>query len=228
VINRSQYEESRGDKKGTGTISCARAVIVATVVSISRYERTSGPPRSNVSPTACGCPSTSQSASSASVKPIGWQRGVHPARGDHHRQALDQLHQDLPADAAVTDDDACPQDGFELAAAPEVRRELVVGVAEAAEVDDLPHTGPVGGGSERASSVPVPRREVRTGEGMDEVVPGVHAGQCLSQTLGVGDVTEDAPPRPGTGLRTPGSLGPSLRALPTRRPVRNRRSQRLQ
>ena len=32
--------------------------------------------------------------------------GLHPARRHHQRQALDELAEDLPADAAVTDDDA--------------------------------------------------------------------------------------------------------------------------
>ena len=35
--------------------------------------------------------------------------GLHPPWGDHHGQPLDELAQDLPADAPVTDDDAGPQ-----------------------------------------------------------------------------------------------------------------------
>ena len=42
--------------------------------------------------------------------------GVHPPRGDHGRQVVDELPGDLPRDTAVADDDRRPQHGDRHAA----------------------------------------------------------------------------------------------------------------
>src|SRR5205085_1281982 len=84
--------------------------------------------------------------------------GLHPAGGDHDRQAGHQLAQDLPRDAAVADDDAgpqhggrdpLPQDALHLPAAAQVLGQLVVLVAQAAQVDHLADAGEAGGAGDQ-------------------------------------------------------------------------------
>ena len=71
---------------------------------------------------------------------------LDPARRDHDREPLDELAQDLPADAPVADDDAgpqggrrapVPQDRLHLAPAAQVLGEVVPIVTESAEIDHL-------------------------------------------------------------------------------------------
>ena len=111
--------------------------------------------------------------------------GLHPARGDHHRQPLDELSQDLPADAAVPDDDAGPergrrgrvaQDDLDLATAAKVLRQVVAVGPQAAQVDDLVDPAGVRGLAEVARRDPVLLGEVRFGQRMDEVVRRVLSG----------------------------------------------------
>ena len=73
-----------------------------------------------------------------------------PIAGDHDRQAIDELSKYLPADTTVTDDDSSSQpsswcsfqeDCFDLPAAAEVFGEVVVVIAESAEIDDLAYGG---------------------------------------------------------------------------------------
>ena len=122
---------------------------------------------------------------------------LDPARRDHDREPLDELAQDLPADAPVADDDAGPQGGrrrpvpedrLHLAPAAQVLGELIPIVTETAEVDHLAQPGTRRGGGEGGRTLPVPDGEVLDRQGVHEVVSGLLAVQRLAQTLRIVDV----------------------------------------
>jgi hypothetical protein len=105
----------------------------------------------------------------------------HPPRRDHHGQALDQRTDHLKREAAGADHDGRPeldhrhaglaQDGPGLMAAAQVGREIVVGLAEAAQIHNAPHARRPRRLAEVARRVPVGVLEaVATAHRMDEVV----------------------------------------------------------
>ena len=122
---------------------------------------------------------------------------LDPARRDHDREPLDELAQDLPADAPVADDDAGAQRGrrgsvaedrFHLAPAVQVLGQVIPIVTETAEVDHLAQPGTGRGGGEGGRTLLVPDREVVDVQGVHEVVGGLLALQRLAQALPIADV----------------------------------------
>ena len=119
--------------------------------------------------------------------------GVHPARGDHGRQVLDELAGHLPGDAAVPDHDPGAQRGdrhpapaeqpLHLAPAAQVRGQVVAVVTEPAEVDDPLEPGVGRGGGERAGGRGVPLLEVLIAERVHQVVGGRAAAQRLGHRV---------------------------------------------
>ncbi len=76
-----QYDESRGDRIGTGTMSRRRRPASSAYVRMSsRYVTTSGPPMSKVSPAVSGCSSTPSRYPSTLRIAMGWL-GVPTHRG---------------------------------------------------------------------------------------------------------------------------------------------------
>jgi hypothetical protein len=112
------------------------------------------------------------------------RRHLNPPRRNHHRQPLHQRANHLERQAAGADDDGCPQFNHRhalgtqalphLVPAAQVRRQIRIVLAQAAEIDDPPHARG-GGGSGiiiRRNSIlffKIARRPHR----MDEVVRGV-------------------------------------------------------
>ena len=123
--------------------------------------------------------------------------GLHPARRDHDRQPLDELAQDLPADAPVTDHDPGPQssrrgpiaqDRLHLAPAAQVLGKVVPIVTKTAEVDNLAQPGTRRRGGEGGRTLPIPDGEVLDRQRVDQVVGGLLAVQRPTQTLRVADI----------------------------------------
>jgi hypothetical protein len=85
-----------------------------------------------------------------------------------------------------------------------VRREDVVVVAEAAEVDDPGQPGVRRRDAERLSGRGVVRLEGRLVEGVDELVGSFAGCRGGGERLGLGDVAEHRLPRPGVAVRAPG------------------------
>jgi hypothetical protein len=69
----------------------------------------SAPPISNTPATSSGASSAASRYAITSSIAIGCARGLHPARRDHHRQALDERADHLERQAARADDDRRPQ-----------------------------------------------------------------------------------------------------------------------
>ena len=141
---------------------------------------------------------------------------LHPARGDHHGEAFDELAQDLPADAAVADHDAgaqrrgrsrSQQDRLDLAPAAQVRRQLIVVVAQSAEIDDLGQARAVRGVRERVRTGAVALGEAGVREGVHEVVRRVVTGERAPQAVGVADVGCDRCPGARVALGSPRDRG---------------------
>ena len=145
--------------------------------------------------------------------------GLHPARRDHEREPLDELAQDLPADAPVADDDAGPQGGrggpiaqdrLHLTPAAQVLGQLIPIVTETAEVDNLAQPSTRGGGGEGDRTLPVPDGEVLAGQGVHEVVRGILAVEGLAQAVRIARCRR-APLARRRGSRPDGVSAPSRR-----------------
>ncbi len=91
---------------------------------------------------------------------------------------------------------ALAQQPLDLAAAAQVRREVVGVVPEAAEVDDAAHPGVGGRPAEAAGGLGVLVLEVGGVQAVHEVVGGVAALQRGPQRGLVGDVPRTASPAP--------------------------------
>ena len=126
----------------------------------------------------------------------------HPARGDHHRQFVDERPDHFERQRPGADHDGGPelhrlgtlgrQDAADLPAAPKVGREFAL--AEAAEIDDPPDSPLPRGAGEVAGAGPVLLLEVAgRSHGVHEVVGGVDAVQCGPQGIGFQDVAADDP-----------------------------------
>ena len=131
---------------------------------------------------------------------------LDPTRRDHDWEPLDELAQDLPADAPVADDDAGPQGGrrgpvpedrLHLAPAAQVLGEVIPIVTETAEVDHLAQPGTGRGGGEGGRTLPIPDGEVPDGQGVHEVVGGLLAVQRPAQALRIADVGVHRSPSAG-------------------------------
>ena len=94
----------------------------------------------------------------------------------------------IPARRTVTGTPADAEQLLDLAAAAQVRRQVVAVVAEAAEVDDALQPGSRGRPAERRGRRGVLALEVRVAERVHEVVGGVAAGQRRAAGCRVGDV----------------------------------------
>ena len=80
------------------------------------------------------------------------------------------------------------QDRLDLAPAAQVRRQVIVVVAQSAEIDDLGQARAVCGVRERVRTGAVAFGEVGVRQGVHEVVRRVVPGERASQTVGVADV----------------------------------------
>jgi hypothetical protein len=119
--------------------------------------------------------------------------GAHPARRDHHRQALSEVAEDLERGAAGADDHRRPelrdgdavgrQLGAGLVAAGQVVREIGLVVAQAAEVNDPRDAGPpclageVAGGPAIPLGEPVLAGTHRVGQVVGDLDPLERRGQ---------------------------------------------------
>ena len=83
----------------------------------------------------------------------------------------------MPARSTVTGTPAAAEQALHLAAAAQVRGELVGLAAEPAEVDDLPHARLGGGPPERAGRLGVEPLEVLGVQRVHQVVGGRAAGE---------------------------------------------------
>jgi hypothetical protein len=154
------------------------------------------------------------------------RRGAHPARRDHHRQALDQLAKHFEGEAARADHDRGPEldrlharvgeNVADFLATREVARELAA-CAEPAEVDDPAYACLVRSGGEVGCAAAILLLEARRrGHRMDEVVGGLHPAHRRAQRLEVEDVACDDRRRVavrGDGLWAAGQAAHSLPAL---------------
>ena len=145
-MRRNQCEDRRGDRSGTGTISRRRPMI-------ARGRHHHAAVREHVGTAdlvgLTDCLVAAQHPHEGSQGVAERDRlgaGLDPAWGDHHREPLDELPQDLPADPPVADHQPGPQgrgrsagqqDRLDLTSAPQVLGQVVRRVPQAAQVDDL-------------------------------------------------------------------------------------------
>ena len=88
-------------------------------------------------------------------------------------------------------DAVAAQQVLDLAARAQVRGQVLVLAAQAAEVDDAPDAGLRGRGAEVLRRLRVGRLEVLAVEGVDEVVGRVRAVEGRAEAVGLGDVAVD-------------------------------------
>ncbi len=125
----------------------------------------------------------------------------HPARTDHHGQAIDECDDRLEGSASVSYDDRRTQRGHRhrtrgeplsrLRPATEVERACLRGIAESAEEDDLTHAGALGRLGDGVGGDPIPMREVLRAEGVHQVVDDIDARKEAVEFLALGDVRGD-------------------------------------
>ena len=132
--------------------------------------------------------------------------GLDPTRRDHDWEPLDELAQDLPADAPVADHDACPQrrrrspvtkDRLHLTSAAQVLGKVIPIVTQTAEVDHLAQPGIGGGGSETGRTRSIPHGEVLDSQRVHEVVGGFLAIQRPAQALRIANIGVHRSPSTG-------------------------------
>ena len=198
VTRRSQYDESRGVRTGTSTISSRRPaqppdlldhlavghdLAAADVEALAEEVLAAARPRE---------------VGDDVVERDRLRRRRDPARADHGGQPVDEREDRLERRAPGADDHrraqrrhrhaAGRERATRLDAAAQMRREVGRVVAEAAEVDDLPEARRRRLARDRLGRGAVAALEVGRSQGVDEVVGDVGAGERRAHRCGVGRI----------------------------------------